>query len=79
MTDDFYKILRVAKTASAGEIQKAYRELARENHPDRFQYPNAPPSTHHARIHAYSVRWLQLRSGLASPRAMRISWVAACA
>ena len=36
MTDDFYKILRVAKTASAGEIQKAYRELARENHPDRF-------------------------------------------
>ncbi len=39
MTDDYYKILSVAKTASTGEIKKAYLQLARENHPDRFKEP----------------------------------------
>ena len=39
MTDDFYQILGVAKTASAGEIKKAYLQLARDNHPDRCKDP----------------------------------------
>ena len=34
MADDYYKILGVAKTATADEIRKAYRKLARVNHPD---------------------------------------------
>src|SRR5919205_406051 len=31
---DYYKVLRVKRTASASEIKSAYRKLARERHPD---------------------------------------------
>jgi DnaJ-class molecular chaperone len=39
MGDDYYKKLRIPKTASVGEIKKAYLQMARENHPDRFTDP----------------------------------------
>ena len=32
---DYYKVLGVAKDAKHEEIKKAYRKLARENHPDQ--------------------------------------------
>ena len=37
MSEDYYKILDVPKTASNAEIQKAYRKLARKHHPDLNQ------------------------------------------
>jgi curved DNA-binding protein CbpA len=41
-TDDYYRVLGVAPDASAPEIRRAYRRLARQHHPDRNPKPDGP-------------------------------------
>jgi curved DNA-binding protein CbpA len=38
---NYYELLGVSKTASTSDVRKAYAQLARERHPDRFPDPEA--------------------------------------
>ena len=52
---DFYKVLGVGKDASAEEIKKAYRKLARANHPDSHPGDKAAEERFKAIAEAYDV------------------------
>ena len=52
---DFYKVLGVTKDASADDIKKAYRKLARLNHPDSNAGDTAAEERFKAISEAYSV------------------------
>lgn len=54
-TKDFYKTLGVAKDASAADIKKAYRQLARANHPDSHPGNDAAEERFKAVAEAYDV------------------------
>ena len=54
-TKDFYQVLGVAKDASAADIKKAYRKLARANHPDSNPGDDAKHETFKAVAEAYDV------------------------
>lgn len=52
---DYYKLLGVAKTASAAEIKKAYRKLALKYHPDKNQGDKAAEARFKEISEAYAV------------------------
>jgi molecular chaperone DnaJ len=52
---DFYKVLGVSKDADADAIKKAYRKLARENHPDSKPGDKAAENRFKSISEAYSV------------------------
>ena len=54
-TKDFYKVLGVTKDAPAAEIKKAYRKLARANHPDSHPGDKAAEERFKAIAEAYDV------------------------
>ena len=54
-TKDFYQVLGVAKDAPAAEIKKAYRKLARANHPDSNPGDKAAEERFKAIAEAYDV------------------------
>lgn len=52
---DFYKVLGIAKDADAAAVKKAYRKLARENHPDSKPGDKAAEERFKAIAEAYDV------------------------
>jgi molecular chaperone DnaJ len=71
-TKDFYKVLGVPKDASSADIKKAYRKLARTNHPDSHPGDQAAEERFKAVAEAYDVigdpekrkQYDEIRSGL---------------
>ncbi len=55
MPTDYYEILRVGRTASTGEVKRAYRRLARQYHPDVNNGDPAAESKFKAISGAYAV------------------------
>jgi DnaJ-class molecular chaperone len=55
MAEDLYSILGVQKTASAGEITKAYRKLAKKLHPDLNPGDTVAEDKFKQISHAYSI------------------------
>lgn len=54
-TKDFYRVLGVQKDASSADVKKAYRKLARENHPDSNPGDDAKHEKFKAVAEAYDV------------------------
>ena len=55
MAEDLYSVLGVSKTASADEITKAYRKLAKKLHPDLNPGDTAAEERFKNISHAYSI------------------------
>ena len=47
---NYYRILGISKDAKLAEIKKAYKKLAKENHPDKFSGDKKKEEAQHARM-----------------------------
>src|SRR5687768_18460827 len=55
MSEDYYKVLGISRGATADEIQKAYRRLAKKYHPDLNPDDKAAQKKFKEVQHAYDV------------------------
>ncbi len=55
MAEDYYSVLGVSKSASADELKKAYRQIAKKYHPDRNQGDAAAEAKFKEATEAYEV------------------------
>jgi molecular chaperone DnaJ len=55
MSQDYYELLGVARTASADDIKKAFRKLAMQHHPDRNQDDKDAEKKFKEINHAYDI------------------------
>src|SRR3979409_253654 len=53
MSQDYYELLGVSRTASADDLKKAFRKLAMQHHPDRNQGDDASEKQFKSINHAY--------------------------
>src|SRR5437667_11694809 len=55
MSQDFYELLGVSRTASAEDIKKAFRKLAMQHHPDRNPGDKGSEKKFKDLTHAYDI------------------------
>ena len=63
MPKDYYEVLGVSKDANPEEIKRAYRQLAREHHPDVNNHPDAEE-----RLEQFYARYQQAQQPKAGER-----------
>ena len=55
MSQDYYELLGVSRTASADDLKKAFRKLAMQHHPDRNSGDEASEKQFKNINHAYDI------------------------
>ena len=55
MSQDYYELLGVSRTASADDLKKAFRKLAMQHHPDRNPGDEAAEKQFKNITHAYDI------------------------
>ena len=55
MSQDYYELLGVSRTASADDLKKAFRKLAMQHHPDRNPGDKESEKQFKSINHAYDI------------------------
>nr|KAF6331638.1 DnaJ heat shock protein family (Hsp40) member C25 [Pipistrellus kuhlii] len=84
-TRDCYEVLGVSRAAGKAEIARAYRQLARRYHPDRYRPEPGDPGPGGAPISAeeafllVATAYETLKSSCVCPRGLGVAWTPAAA